>query len=261
MHLTGTVSDDPEYPGEKIVTVESFEGPCLAGTCEDGPTDYCDTFDAFCLEETGECNPIFQDCPVGEKCAPGSAGAVCVPVDPDPAGLGESCLRDPRDFEDTCDADALCQISDPDIGEGECVPLCTGKFSEPICEDPDRACLLGGSYAYCLSRCDPLPGDCPEMHTCIYGAGALYNTFVCILGTHGGKKINEPCDSLRDCADGLLCVDPTMVPCPDKNVPGCCAALCRQDDPPCEAPGTECVPWSYDPPPGHEDLGVCMFPP
>ncbi len=247
VRMTGTTYEDPELG--TMFKVESYEGPCLEGSCEAGPgPGLCDSFDGLCMYGSEECHPIFQNCPDGLKCIP--SPATCVPVDPNAKGLGEACVGGPAD---DCGANALCAVDDAMTGEGVCQPMCGGSYGEPTCDDLDRVCVR--DPAVCLPGCDPLAAGCPDAQACTPNGD---QPFFC-LPAPAAVPLGGECYS-GDCVDGLVCVSSDLVPCaPDAT--GCCAAWCELGAP-CEAPGTECVTWwqFLDPPPGLEQLGVCRFP-
>lgn len=149
-HLGGS---EYELRGEIVL------GPCEAACGEDPPDDACTSFDALC--PFYGCDPVAQDCRVGNRCAPTSAdgappwtGTACVPLDDDAQPIGAPC--DPgAQWGGDCEAAAFCV--DDGTGQGVCAPLCNYRldecevgtcwpcaFAEPdelgICSDTEVAC-------------------------------------------------------------------------------------------------------------------------
>ena len=53
---------------------------------------------------------------------------------------------------DDCDLGSMCWDVDPETNMGTCVPLCTGTWAEPTCEDPGLQCSViePGVLAVCV---------------------------------------------------------------------------------------------------------------
>ncbi|MDC0718791.1 hypothetical protein [Nannocystis bainbridge] len=123
--------------------------PGTAATSSEGGTFITPPDVGNCVAGLGEqqarcstCNPFLQNCPSGEKCVPASSeeGApwhttACVPLDPDPDGVGEPCTIEPHPTRliDSCDAQSICLGTDPDTLGPVCVPLCEGSPEAPEC--------------------------------------------------------------------------------------------------------------------------------
>ncbi|MCA9689461.1 MAG: hypothetical protein KC636_07610 [Myxococcales bacterium] len=227
-------------------------------------------------ETTGEpvpedCDTFTQDCPDGYKCTFAAKDGsntwndtVCVPVDEDPAGVGEACLAPdgPLGGVDNCELGAMCWDVNPDTTEGYCIALCSGGLDNPICPAMSYCVITDdGILTPCLPTCDPLLGAeaCPEEKVCIPSPSG--DTLVC-ASQQGAIGPGDACEFVNVCDDGLVCAGSQYVPGCDLNASGCCTPFCDLLDPDCAAvPGAECVPWFTEAPPGYEDLGVCTTPP
>ncbi|MCX4244524.1 vWA domain-containing protein [Paraliomyxa miuraensis] len=106
-----------------------------------------------------ECDIFAQDCPSGEKCVPwANDGGTqwnanrCVPVDGNPAGVGQPCTVEggPTSGIDDCSAASICWDVDR-ANEGTCIAQCMGDPSNPQCHD-DQFCFQGydGAVAVCM---------------------------------------------------------------------------------------------------------------
>ena len=223
-----------------------------------------------------ECDVFMQDCPPGEKCGPGGIGSggfdglICIPVVPDPAGIGEPCTVEVQPYSglDDCGLGAVCWWVDPDTLEGTCYPLCGGSSTSPGCPG-DFECPLGGGWEpICEMFCDPvtpqtLTPQCLPDHACYPDRG----TFKCAPDLSGPEGApGDPCTFTNDCDPHSACLDATAIPdCPADR---CCVPYCQTDaaDPsaPCEPfdPGTTCTPWyeAGQAPHGLDDVGVCVVP-
>jgi len=217
-----------------------------------------------------DCDVFAQDCPEGYKCAPYSSdgdlaldAVRCVPVDPDPVGIGEVCTAGPNNQSgiDDCDVGALCWDLDPRTGMGECIELCGGSPEEPICEQqPEATCLISSSGVVfpCVLPCDPLGDDCDDDELCV----PTNDTFFCV--TDGAPETGaqgEACEYLNVCDPGLACLAPAEGVCDEPLGAGCCLPFCSVATPDC--PGDlSCVPWwgEGEAPAGFEDLGACHLP-
>lgn len=218
------------------------------------------------------CNPFEDDCPRGLKCMPyatdGSGvwnATACFPVVEDPAGPDEDCviIGEPTGGEDTCARGSMCWNTDPDTGQGYCVPFCSGSPSEPMCEDPRDYCTISGDgvLTICLDGCDPLAQDCREGEICVLPRG---DQAACTRAIPDPAGAGEPCEFINSCAAGLACVNADIVP--DCTGNGCCAPFCDlwADVPNavCGSDDQECIPW-FEPggaPPWLEHLGICGIP-
>lgn len=221
----------------------------------------------------GECDLWAQDCPAGDKCMPWAdqGGDVwnatrCTPIDPDSGQPGDACTVEDSGTSgiDTCDIGAMCWDVDPETLEGTCAAMCEGSPLNPICEDPDTACILanGGVLNVCLALCDPLLQPCPEGQACY----PIPTGFVCgpdVSHELGGYA--DACAFVNGCDPGLFCAASGFIPgCRANN---CCTPFCDLEEPdasamcPGSADGQECVPYfPSEPPPGYETVGACAIP-
>lgn len=215
----------------------------------------------------GQCDPMLQDCPSGQKCtavsdAPGDPWGinVCVPL------MGDSQVGDPCDIEngkytglDNCDVGLICLLTDDEGLGGACVEFCDVNSN---CPKTGAKCVVynQGSLPICLVSCDPLVQDCPEGQACYNSAG---DQFVCFkesaMPGEGGP--GSTCTYINQCQKGSFCGAPDVVAnCGAES--GCCTPYCPVSggSAPCQQ-GEDCVPF-FDggAPPGLEDVGVCAIP-
>lgn len=211
------------------------------------------------------CDPLAQDCPEDEKCV-AYAGSLelwndskCVPV------TGNQPAGQPCSYggllpaTDDCDADSACwEVVEVDgMWSGVCHSFCMGTYDNPQCPE-DTSCLITaeGSITLCDAPCDPLGQDCGE------GLGCYWSDtqFTCVFTTTN-LPAGEACGLLNDCSPASACLSADVVPgCADAS---CCAPFCDLNlgDAQCGIlPGTSCVPFYEEAPPGGEDIGVCVSP-
>lgn len=286
---TGTSSSDTEDCGNGFIipcNLSCGAGEiCVAGhsgdvgqdECRpnpDGcvPTDPCSPACAALCGANKVCEPAIcgalscrdpQTCFIGlgcadssKKCAPTDAlgdgtwnGTQCVPIDPNPAGVGEPCTSegDGKTGVDTCAEGLVCL-------DGTCAAMCDG--SDLPCTDPG-VCVTYVDFVLmlCEAPCDPLQQDCQGGKVCIDEFGA----FACVKDSSGDAgQYGDKCEYVNACDPGLVCA-------PANNVPGCasdscCSPYCDLTQPNCPAPQQSCVPWFADPPPGYEKVGFCGIP-
>ncbi len=250
----GSTQDDEQTDGQtdELDTTEIGEGES---------DDFIATAD---MPYHSPCDPFMQDCPDGEKCVPTVIGTGhfnalrCVPVLGD-QGVGEAChYYGPEESTDDCDALSHCWFSQDEIGE--CLALCLGSADDPECPPASDCSITGdGSVNLCIPHCDPLAQDCAEGLGCFWTG---YN-FGCSLREQD-KELGEPCDLIKSCEPGLLCVGQASMP--ECESAGCCSSYCDLElgDGPCAEllPGTVCaqVFWE-DPPPQWASVGVCVLEP
>jgi hypothetical protein len=217
-----------------------------------------------------ECDIWAQDCPEGEKCMPwdnmggNSWNATrCSPVAPDPGQPGDPCTVEGSGVSgvDDCAISSMCWNVDPDTNQGVCVGFCEGSENNPVCPDPDTGCSITneGVLILCLPYCDPLLQDCSDSEACYPEP----NGFFCSPDASGKMGMyGDPCEYLNVCDPGLFCADAVNVP-DCAGAIGCCSEYCDTSDPMavCMGNGQECLPFYEDaPPPGYEDVGVCIIP-
>lgn len=279
----GDTFGDPEcpecHPAEECACADACWCQCPGGsgrgvTCPDG-TELCSNDEYPCCEHGGlcqfTCDVWAQDCEAGEKCMPWGSqeegrwkGSACVPVAPDPKGIGEACTAAMGGFggADDCGPGAMCWGVDQSTDQGWCAALCTGDENAPMCPDTTTDCVrLDGVVNVCAPACDPLVQDCPAGNVCVAN---VTRKFVCAADLSGPDGfISDTCRSWTGCKPGLACVDgEKVVAC---HGPDCCAPYCSVAAQDCPTPlievGATCVPYpSGVPQPGYEDVGVCMFP-
>ncbi len=219
-----------------------------------------------------ECDIWAQDCGDGEKCAAwandgGSAwnATHCVPVAPDPAGIGEPCGVEGTGVSgiDDCDAGAMCWDVDGETNQGTCVALCEGSPEASTCAPAGTACSIAnqGVLILCLPLCNPLADECGDGQGC-YGVGEVFQCAPDASGADQGGP-GDPCEFINACDDGSGCVNAALVPCPAGSG-GCCSSFCDVDGDASEClGGQECVPWyemGEEPDMCLEGVGVCSLP-
>lgn len=212
----------------------------------------------FTGPEHDGCDLLGQDCPSGQRCVPTRSGpdawdeTRCVAA----GSLRELDPCAPPDWatgEDGCGVGLVC-VADADSAQGgRCRPQCAGELSDPQCDDGERCNLDAAGPVpplVCMPRCAPGGLECDEpTQACVY----MGEVFVC--ANVGDAGPTEACISNVDCAPGLTCTSGEFVDgCAGQ---ACCAAFCSLADPSC-AQGT-CEPFLADPPPGAEDVGVCVI--
>jgi hypothetical protein len=248
---------------------------------ESSPTDPSDEGSSFVmrpdvLRPPSDCSLWDQDCLEGDKCMPWANDGgnswndtKCVPIDPNPRDVGESCMVEGNAVSgiDNCVEGAMCFYVDPETNEGECIAFCEGNEAEPTCDDPCTFCNITseGILTLCLSSCDPIAQDCADGLACY----PINDTFACAPDAGGEMgSIGEACEFLNVCDPGSLCAEATMLP-DCEGAAGCCTPFCNvdaQDN--CDAlyPGTVCVPWWEEgegPDPSCVDtgtVGACLVP-
>jgi hypothetical protein len=220
-----------------------------------------------------ECDPWVQDCPEDEKCTPCSGDGddewdaqKCIPLPADPDHAGEPCTVDGKiaTGHDSCDLATVCWFIDPDTLTGTCVPRCTGSPDQPVCAE-GTSCMIShdGVILLCLPTCDPLGDDCGPGRLCIPNIPSSDTDFVCVPDKSGDEgQPFDSCEFFDTCDPGLLCAEATLATECDPMASGCCLPFCDLTMPaPCPGAMQECLPFfPEDPPPGHDDLGVCGIP-
>ena len=243
-------------------------------TGDDSLTDTDDPSTSFYAGPTDvisvdECDPFAQDCPDGEKCVPKADEGpwweinACVPVLGD-GGVGDPCsYGGPLEGTDDCDADTLCwnPHGDDGVAVGTCVPFCSGTADDPICEVEGTACMISnqGSINLCLQHCHPLEDGCPVGEACAWVRNDFYCHVPLAPGMQGDTCEHEPVD----CNPGVQCVPAEALSGCEGT--GCCTSYCdiTADPGPCVELGLVCVGMfeNAQPPPGYEDVGLCLTPP
>ncbi len=261
-----TVSDDSAGSAASSSSSSTSTSSTSSSTSSSSSsTTACDFICDVDIPDANSCDPFAQDCPEGQKCAwwdpdGGNAWASthCVPIAPQPLGLGETCYE--YDFEtgaDDCDKGMLCYNLD-EQGVGTCVGLCEGENIAPTCVEPCTAChVYGTGFSVCLpARCDPLQSECPDGQIC-----TMSYSFACMPpDPEGPAGPGEPCSMTLSgvCAEGLVCADAEHVPgCRDFF---CCTEFCELAAPNTCPEGQQCITgyWhAIAPGCGYEQVGMC----
>lgn len=222
--------------------------------CDDG--QLCVLDEGACVDdETGAaCDPAQQDCGAGFKCNPWASdggstwnASQCVPIDPDPRGVGESCSSPGSGTTgiDDCATGAACI-------NGLCVELCSGSAAAPECGGEGTHCVSYNDDALrlCEVSCHPLEQDCTGANACYYGDG----DFGCVAS--GTLVEGEVCEFQSACEPGLACMAASAVPCTGDF---CCTPYCEVGDAEGCAEGLTCTPLFAEgtAPAGAESVGVC----
>lgn len=228
------------------------------------------------LGEGEECDLHHQDCAPGLKCMPYADdgdyswdSTICVPIHPDPVGLGEPCQWFGGDLSghDDCGFGQFCS---PYVAETPvCRDLCRSdegsyNWEDLYCPTPmQHPTTCQECFCWCEPSCDPLvPETCAADQVCIldgYGQG-----FRCATDASGELgAYGDPCEYVNACDPGLVCLAADAVP--GCEGLGCCAPFCEFPSlEPCPgaAEGEVCQPWwGEEPAPaGYENLGVCALP-
>jgi hypothetical protein len=232
--------------------------PACAALCGNGMV--CKpTCDGIACSDPATCWIGEKNCGSDEKCAPYDAlgkdtfnGTKCVPVDPEPDGLGQPCTAEGKTGIDSCVEGALCF-------KGVCTRVC-GGFSD-ICDD-GYACAY---FAYpqggiCRATCSPLAPLCAADEVCVpNSSGEGSRSFFCVNDASGDLgAAGDLCAYLNACDPGLMCVQPGFVPgCAVDNT-GCCTSFCDLMAPEGCLPGQSCVPYFDEPEPEFPTLGLCV---
>lgn len=229
-------------------------GPCFADAADPDKRLRCSPV----------CDIFAQDCPAGKKCVPwaddgeGWNSIRCIEV------TGDGVAGDPCTMQDSatsgiddCAAGHICWDVDAEL-HGTCVPMCTGNIDAPVCPE-NTGCLIANDnvLALCLLTCDPLMQDCPVSDACVQFSKS---PFLCIPDRSGDNgQANDECTGPGLCDPGLACITPMIASSACEGEIGCCTPFCALPDGPCPNPDQMCIPWYTDmPPPGDEDVGVCL---
>ena len=276
---TSTGTGALETTGGTTGTTGGTTGPTsgAVGATSTGPgvTGSDTTCDIFCDPTTGEpapdrCDPIAQDCPEGEKCAPyapegsyGGSSTKCVPVTGD-GKPGEPCMTVDGALSglDDCEKGAWCSAN---LGNaGVCIEMCSGSVNDPSCKDPDKFyCSVNdeGNFNLCIAYCDPLLQDCAGDGLCLPDR----DNFLCWWDASGpAGQAFDPCEYNVQCDRGLLCAPSASASECDPGVDGCCLPFCDLTDANASCPGVgqDCVSL-YDEgmaPEKYAKVGYCTIP-
>jgi hypothetical protein len=188
----------------------------------------------------------------------------CVPIMPNPDGVGEPCTAEESGVSgiDSCEAQAMCWDVDPQTLEGVCIAFCEGTAEQPSCA-PGSSCAISGDgiLVICLPWCDPLAQDCYGDELCLPHKGE----FTCVHDASGDLgAYGDPCEYANSCDPGLYCALSEHVP--GCGAVGCCTPYCDTSMAnTCPGDGQECIPWfggleEGEAPPGFENVGACGIP-
>jgi hypothetical protein len=163
------------------------------------------------------CNPIKQDCPVGQKCSIQTgrmaSGAVCVPVTgsvPD----GQNCMR--AMGADNCAAGLECSRTGSTTMSSVCRKLCA---ADTDCDQGQKCALLSQNvpdFGICVPTCTPFSNGCGS-NTCAnlsFAIGSTQNAPIILFTcrTVGTGELFEACNRSSDCDKNLVC-DPQAMQC------------------------------------------------
>jgi hypothetical protein len=192
----------------------------------------------------------------------------CSPLDPLPAGIGQTCTVEGSGVSgiDDCGVAAMCWAVDMTTLQGTCIAFCESSEANPVCADPSTTCSITneGVLALCLPLCDPLVQDCGGSDECV----PMNDAFICEPDASGDAgAYGDPCEFINVCDPGLFCANANAVPnCSGSS--GCCSTFCNLDDAdpdatcPGFADGQRCVAWfeAGTAPPGFAHVGACAIP-
>lgn len=108
-----------------------------------------------------------------------------------------------------------------------------------------------------FEECDPLVQNCGRGEGC-YADGEAFGCQEDASGASGSQA--DECAAENDCDLGFQCLNADVVGSCGGGAAGCCSAFCDLSAPECPNSSPTCTPW-YDPgppPPGLEDVGVCV---
>ncbi len=239
--------------------------PSAGATTEMGCDFICPTDGAI----EGQCDPLSQDCPEGEKCTAVSMTDgepwevnVCKPIMGN-GQLGDECNIEGGKYtgEDNCDLGFICLLTDDDGIGGTCVEFCNADMECPL-TGVDCQVYNNGSLPICLFECDPLLQDCPDGQGCYNGTNGGWVCFKQTADPGEGQQ-GDICEFINQCNAGLFCAGSANF----ENCAGtgCCTPFCDLDEPEPDAScldAQECVPYWEEgqAPPGEDNIGVCAIP-
>ncbi len=261
---TGAVTTMGTGDGLASTTGEGSSDDSASSDVDTGPAD--DTtgrppnmFVCSASEGVGDCNPIEQDCPAGQRCVPVGDGTwtttMCFDVADNPRQAGETCNETAGVTAglDDCDRGLMCWSSDPQ-DPAVCRPLCDCTEDGPACDGGDFCNISnGGVLPLCTPACDPILQNCPSGDGCYFDDPG----FSCSQDASSGRgDMGDPCEFINSCSAGLGCLPaPPMSGCAAAM---CCAAWCELGAMECTAP-MACTPVfeANMAPVGYEDVGYC----
>lgn len=268
--LTGTTVADSSDSGSDSVSASATQGTSSDTATASGSTGGSSSSGG----ETGEpiaCDLFAPECPEGFKCNAfaDDGGSVwnasqCFPLDPTPEGIGDACTMTDSVTSgiDDCEEGSLCFDFEGGDLVGACTAYCGGSPDDPTCPGGTTCTQMDNDAVVflCLTWCDPLLQDCAGGQACYPTEGG---GFVCAPDASMGAGHGDDCSFTNGCPAGMFCAASPYVP--DCMGIGCCTTFCDITDPTnnCigQAGGEECLPFFDNPPPGFEDVGVCIIPP
>ncbi len=216
-----------------------------------GPGAACDIWDA-------------DDCGEGSKCIVDDVHQSqprCRSVVDNPDQVGDPCSTLGANDGDTCDVGGMCL-------DGVCVEMCSGTPGNPTCNSggTDGTCYIYDSGTpLCTETCDPLiNGSCAGGMKCGPTTGLPAFEFVCMLDESGNSGVQgDSCTLQTQCAQGFACVTALSLDfgfC-EGNANQCCTPMCELSAGNGPCPGNlQCTTAFADsPPPGLEDVGICVL--
>jgi hypothetical protein len=266
-HADDACNEDFGYTLECVPAVAACDNgdcdpDCLQAVCGNNictpPCGQVPGVDLWCSNHLwGDCDPIAQNCPEGEKCVPwASQGGTwdatkCVVVNGDNM-VGEACTYGGVvESTDNCDANGWCFAVDEE-GMGTCYGFC--ELGE-VCPD-EQACLVANDnvIALCLDTCVPHHAE-----NCAVGTVCAWvdDTLMCLPAPTLAP--DSPCPLGDYCAPGQVCVAGMMLEgCAAES---CCTDWCDTSEPdPCTLPETCQAFWPQGQAPvGLETAGVCKL--
>lgn len=262
---------DPSGPLSTVTTIATTPGETTssAGSGSSGDPTCSFLGCPFDVPPPVECSTWDQDCGPGEKCMPwaNDGGDVwnatkCVPLEPQPDGLGEPCVVEGAAVSgiDSCGVGLACWYVNDDTLEGVCIALCQGSEQDPECP-ACSSCITArsGVPSICVPECDPLADSCLEGSGCYY----VDQQFECLPDNsppQGGTA--TPCEAQTDCPHGFMCIAGPSVPGCDAT--DCCAPVCslNEFDACADVAGTSCTEIAFASRGCRTaDVGVCALPP
>jgi hypothetical protein len=211
------------------------------------------------------CNPLpFNDCEDGQKCTWRNDGIngdqnICVEVMGD-AAAGDECMNVAD--SDTCDVHKICWGADAETGIGVCIEFCDESMGCP--ESAPCTVTNNGTLPMCLPPCHPLEDDCPTGWACYDDPSLAWFCDRDVSGDAG--QHGTGCEFINSCDPGSICVDAASVnstECQGGATSGCCANVCAiSEGVACPNATEECTSYygGDTPPPGYEDVGICVIP-
>jgi hypothetical protein len=183
------------------------------------------------ISVSNECDPVLQNCPSGQKCAPVLVSdqtyervTACVAdgtVEPGSAELCEETLD--VGSSDSCAAGSVCL-------SGDCRPTCT--LGAGTCNCSSNTGHFADRENVGLCMCDLLQQDCGPGRACYYH-GTGISLCVQDASAEVNKQVGDPCSYLNECPAGSQCAN-------DQDGQYRCTSFCDTNNPSCPS-GTLCT--------------------